>query len=112
MEKQGGEAIYLMCIIDVYDRAIVDYHIGLSCEGKHAAQILQRALWKRQLFKTNCRPVIRSDNGPQFISNHFETACNQLSIERLRSSGAIENFARQLCGYKLLRLKCQGLPGI
>ncbi len=74
----------MMCIIDVYDRAIVDYHIGLSCEGKHATQILQRALWKRQLFKANCRPVIRSDNGPQFISNHFETAGNQLSIELIR----------------------------
>ena len=37
---------YLMCIIDVYDRAIVDYHIGLSCEGRHAAQVLQRALLK------------------------------------------------------------------
>lgn len=39
---------FLMGIIDVYDRTIVDYHIGLSCEGKHAAQILQRALLKRQ----------------------------------------------------------------
>ena len=75
---------YMRCIIDVYDRAIVDYHIGLSCEGKHAAQILQRALWKRQLFNTDCRPVIRSENGPQFISNHFETACNQLSTEHER----------------------------
>ncbi|SHK85702.1 DDE-type integrase/transposase/recombinase, partial [Alicyclobacillus tolerans] len=42
---------FLMSIIDVYDRAIVDYHIGLSCEGQHAVQILQRALWKRQLFE-------------------------------------------------------------
>jgi putative transposase len=75
---------YLMCIIDVYDRAIVDYHIGLSCKSEHAAQILQRALWKRRLFQTNCRPTIRSDNGPQFISNHFETACNQLGIEHER----------------------------
>ncbi|WP_183186371.1 IS3 family transposase, partial [Brevibacillus agri] len=39
---------FLMSLIDVYDRAIVDYHFGLTCEGKHAAQILQRALWKRQ----------------------------------------------------------------
>lgn len=75
---------YLMGIIDVYDRAIVDYHLGLSCDGKHAAQIIQRALWKRQLFETGSRPTIRSDNGPQFISNHFENACNQLNVEHER----------------------------
>lgn len=75
---------YLMCFIDVYDRMIVDYHLGLSCEGKHAAQILQRALWKQHLFETNCRPVIRSDNGPQFISHVFEEACIKFSVEHER----------------------------
>ena len=39
---------YLMSIIDVYDRVIIDYHIGLTCEGRHAAHILERALWKRK----------------------------------------------------------------
>ncbi|WP_415783146.1 transposase, partial [Brevibacillus invocatus] len=48
---------------------------GLSCEGKHAAQVLQRALWKRQQFEHEDRPVIRTDNGPQFISHAFEGAC-------------------------------------
>ncbi len=37
---------YLMSIIDVYDRVIIDYHMGLTCEGMHAAHILERALWK------------------------------------------------------------------
>ncbi len=64
---------FLLCLIDVYDRAIVDYHIGLTCEGKHAAQILQRALWKRQQFDQEDRPVIRTDNGPQFISQSLKT---------------------------------------
>ena len=31
---------YLMSIIDVYDRVIIDYHMGLTCEGRHAAHIL------------------------------------------------------------------------
>nr|WP_279236992.1 IS3 family transposase [Heliorestis convoluta] len=26
--------LYLLSIIDVYDRTLVDYHIGLSCEGR------------------------------------------------------------------------------
>lgn len=75
---------YLMCIIDVYDRMIVDYHLGLTCEGKHAAQIIQRALWKRQLFETNHSLVIRSDNGPQFISHIFEHTCKQFGLDHER----------------------------
>ncbi|EPZ47353.1 IS3 family transposase [Alicyclobacillus acidoterrestris] len=67
-------ATLLMSIIDVYDRAIVDYHIGLSCESQHAAKVLQRALWKRRLFESHNLPVIRTDNGPQFISHVFEGA--------------------------------------
>jgi len=73
-----------MCIIDVYDRVIIDYHIGLTCEGRHAAHIVERALWKRKLMNTSVRPVIRTDNGPQFISDKFETACKNLSVEHER----------------------------
>ena len=81
-----GEArfFYLMCVIDVFDRMIIDYHIGLSCEGKHAAQLVQRALWKRQLFGQQALPTIRTDNGPQFICNAFETACEALGVEHER----------------------------
>jgi putative transposase len=75
---------FLLSLIDVYDRSIIDYHMGLSCEGKHAAQILQRALWKRQLFEKEQRPVIRTDNGPQFISHAFEEACLNLKVEHER----------------------------
>lgn len=32
---------------------------------------------KRQLFDKTEKPVIRSDNGPQFISNRFEDACSE-----------------------------------
>jgi putative transposase len=75
---------YLMCIIDVYDREIVDYHIGLNCEGAHAAHIIERALWKRKLINTSVRPVIRTDNGPQFISNIFGKTCANLEMEHER----------------------------
>jgi len=75
---------YIMSIIDVYDRNIVDYHIGLQCEGKDAATILQRALLRRELFKEPLRPIIRTDNGPQFISNVFGDKCEELKIEHER----------------------------
>jgi putative transposase len=75
---------FLLSLIDVYDRAVVDYHIGLSCEGKHASQILQRALWRRQLFGNQERPVIRTDNGPQFISHIFESSCEAFQVTHER----------------------------
>jgi putative transposase len=69
---------FLMSILDVFDRAVVTYHIGLTCEAKHLVQITQEALMKRRLFDKAEKPVIRSDNGPQFISNLFEDACNEV----------------------------------
>lgn len=101
---------YLMCVIDVYDRMVIDYHLGLSCEGKHAAQIIQRSLWKRNLFEKDCRPVIRSDNGPQFISHVFEETCAQFKLghERIppktpNKNAHIESF------YSLLETECLSL---
>lgn len=73
-----------MSIIDVFDKAIIDYHIGLNCEGKHAASLVQRSLWRRKLLTKEQRPVIRTDNGPQFISNAFEETCESNNIEHER----------------------------
>lgn len=75
---------YFMGMLDIYDRALIDYHIGLSCEGKHAAQLIQRALWKRKFLDKEQRPIIRTDNGPQFISHAFEQACDTYHIEHER----------------------------
>jgi putative transposase len=66
---------YLLSVIDVYDRSIVDYHIGLSCEAAHAVQAVRRALFKRQLYGAENPPVLRTDNGPQFTSHTFGDFC-------------------------------------
>lgn len=71
---------FFMGIIDVFDRAIISYHIGLTCEAKDLVQIVQEALMKRQLFNAPEKPVIRSDNGPQFVSNLFEETCTQFNM--------------------------------
>jgi hypothetical protein len=69
-----------MCMLDVFDRAVVAYHIGLSCEAKDLVQITQEALMKRQLFENENKPVVRSDNGPQFISHLFEETCEEFGV--------------------------------
>lgn len=71
---------FLLSIIDVFDRSIIAYHHGLSCEAKDLVQITQEALMKRQCFEHVEKPVIRSDNGPQFISHRFAEACEQFGI--------------------------------
>lgn len=63
---------YVLSIIDVYDRSIIYYHIGLHCINQDAGHLVQRALFKQNQFETEHRPVIRTDNGPPFISNIFE----------------------------------------
>ncbi|MNG23758.1 Integrase core domain protein [compost metagenome] len=35
---------------------------------------------KRQLFNKENKPIIRSDNGPQFISSLFEGACSEFAL--------------------------------
>jgi len=75
---------YVLSIIDIYDRMVVDYHIGLSCEGSDAAITLQRALMHRNLYEKEDKPVIRTDNGPQFISHAFESRCEELKVEHER----------------------------
>lgn len=73
-----------MSILDVFDRSIIAYHIGLTCEAKHLVQIVQEALMKRQLFDKEKKPAIRSDKGPQFISHLFEETCSRYGIEHER----------------------------
>jgi len=73
-----------MCIIDVFDRTIISYHIGLTCEAKDLVQITQEALMKRQLFSQEAKPITRSDNGPQFISHRFEEACAEFKMTHER----------------------------
>ena len=75
---------FIMPIIDIYDRCIITYHIGLSCEAKDAVIAVKNALYKRQLSTNERKPVLRSDNGPQFISNLFEETCLKLGIEHER----------------------------
>lgn len=76
---------FIMSILDVFDRMVVDYHTGLSCTGRDAAHVLSRA---RDGRSPEGEIVVRTDNGPQFISMAFETACEKLSMmhERIPNS--------------------------
>lgn len=94
---------FIQSCLDVYDRSVVAYHIGLRCETQDVIRTLQTALFKRQLFEAQTKPVIRSDNGPQFISHGFEAACESFGVEHERipprtpnMNAHIESFHRLL----------------
>jgi putative transposase len=72
---------YMLSLIDVMDRSIIDYHIGASCLATDAIAVLKGSLMKRQLFESPTMPVIRTDNGPQFIAFDFEVACKELKVD-------------------------------
>src|SRR5690606_40815385 len=64
---------------------------------------VKRALFKRQLFDDKNMPIIRTDNGPQFISHTFEEFCGEQKIihERIppktpNMNAHIESFHRIL----------------
>ncbi|MED4600046.1 IS3 family transposase [Paenibacillus validus] len=98
---------FILSIIDVYDRSIIDYHIGLRCEGKDAVQTLKQALWKRKHYATDQKPVIRTDNGPQFTSYAFQRACEELGIEHERIPNRTPNMNAHIEAFhRILQDEC------
>lgn len=61
---------FIMAIIDVYMRLIVNYYIGLRCTGKDLAFTLDNAVKEFNILHKE-QLVIRSDNGSQMTSNVF-----------------------------------------
>ncbi|MCY6354508.1 IS3 family transposase [Clostridium sp. ZS2-4] len=95
---------YMLNIIDIFDRSIVNYHMGFHCEAKDATALLRQSLIRRNLFEEGAkRPVIRTDNGPQFVSYKFKECCEELELEHERipvktpnKNAHIESFHRIL----------------
>lgn len=95
---------YLLNLIDIFDRSIIGYHMGFHCEAKDAAALLRKCLIRRNLFVEGAeKPVIRTDNGPQFVSYKFSECCKEIGVEHERipvktpnKNAHIESFHRIL----------------
>jgi putative transposase len=75
---------FQLSLIDVFDRSIIAYHLGLSCTAFDACLVIQNALRKRNITLGMVMPRIRTDNGPQFIALEFEVLCEKLGITHER----------------------------
>lgn len=82
---------YLASIIDVFDRAIVSHHRGKACMTSDILRIVQKAILKREVNAQAKGLVIRTDNGPQFISKAFYEFCEQTGIEHERTPNKTPN---------------------
>jgi putative transposase len=61
---------FQLSLIDVMDREVISYHLGLRCTAMDAVSVLRQAIEKRNLDieRTTRLPIVRTDNGPQFIA--------------------------------------------
>lgn len=78
-----GQFFFIADIIDVFDRSIVGYHVGATCEARHVCEALKRALQSR-LAPGQAKPIIRTDNGPQFVSKKFGDFCEEHGVTHER----------------------------
>ena len=78
------EFFFQLSLIDVFDKNVISYHLGQSCKAVDACRILKDALAKRKLTKGMDLPVIRTDNGPQFVSKLFGDTCKSLGLKHQR----------------------------
>jgi putative transposase len=75
---------FLASIIDVFDRSIVAHHRGKACSTKDVLRTAHKALLRREVNLQTRPLVIRTDNGPQFISKAFHAFCEQMGVEHER----------------------------
>lgn len=74
------EFFFQLSLIDVFDRCVIDYHLGLSCTASDACRVLKNSLQIRGLGAGVSLPRVRTDNGPQFIANQFQDLCEELGV--------------------------------
>lgn len=72
--------LFQLSLLDVFDRCVIDYHLGTSCTASDAARVLKNGLRKRGLRDGLVLPKLRTDNGPQFIARQFGQVCRALGI--------------------------------
>lgn len=100
-----GSFVYLVALIDGYSRYIVHAEVKTSVEALDVEILMERA---REKFP-GAKPVLITDNGPQFIAREFKSYLEIVGINHRRtrfyypqSNGKIERFM-QTCKNESVR---------
>ncbi len=78
MISETRRFFFVACAIDVLDRSIVGHYRGQRCTAKDITTMLEEALFRRGVSTPPSgenQLIIRTDNGPQFVSNLFGAFC-------------------------------------
>jgi putative transposase len=76
----GYKQFFFMAnLVDVFDRNLVGQHVGSSCQATDVCAVVKNALQNR-IASDQDRPIIRTDNGPQFVSKAFGEFCEAENI--------------------------------
>lgn len=80
--------VFVCCAIDIFDRKIVGVYRGSTCRAKNITTMITKALIKQKVhFKDGEfeeKLIIRTDNGPQFVSDLFGDFCRHQKIHHER----------------------------
>lgn len=94
-------------IIDVFDRTLVGHYRGKRCDAQDIVRLTQKALLKRNALNQAQPLVIRTDNGPQFISKAFSEFVAQVNIEHERIPNKTPNMNAYVESFhSILELEC------
>lgn len=75
---------FQLSLIDVFDRSVLAYHLGLTCTALDACRVVRQAVAARGLRSGDTMPKVRTDNGPQFASRIFAEQCERLGLTHER----------------------------
>ncbi|OSL96432.1 integrase, catalytic region [Escherichia coli T426] len=90
-------------IIDIYSRKIIAAEVFASESGKHAAELLQRAVWNEKCSSSNL--VLHSDNG----SPHAQLYV----VDKIYALGVLSSYSRPRVSNDILSQNlCSGLSNI
>ena len=72
---------YLMCIKDCFTKEWQGYHYSRSCMARDAIRSVENAVLMAFNGSAPAGLVLRTDNGPQYISHEFRNAMKLLGIK-------------------------------
>ena len=75
-----GKFFFQLSVIDVFDRSVMAYHLGLSCTAANACWTLKEALRTRGIGDGEGKLKVRTDNGSQFTACMFDELCEARGI--------------------------------
>jgi len=94
---------YQITVLDGCSRVVVHSELSLTMQADDIERVMSRALFKEDLFETEKKPVLVTDNGTQILADSFQDFLKRWDIKHIRtavrhpeSNGKIEVFHKTI----------------